>query len=280
MSHRNSIDTADLDSFTVEGASATADAIVSLLDDYGVALVPRWLDPDTTARLRAEQDYIWAHEVPGVDMDHPAKGGRVVRLRRERVDPNVTPATAAVFGHELMTDVSTKYLRAPFILNREIFVSDHGYDETPILPLHYDQLQCLKFYIYLADTTEPDGAFTAVPGSHRFARALRGHYLSRGMTTRALPNREIPEGLPAPVPIVGEAGTMIVFDTDAYHMGGTVAEGHRRRVMRGHTRKLPMEIHGAPPFTRQWVREHPLNPATAVRRGLDRLFGVQPPSLS
>ncbi len=280
MSNQNQIDRVTLNDITVEAASANAAAIVSLLERYGVAVVPGWVDGETTAGLCSEQDYMCAHEVPGVDMDHPAKGGRVIRLRRERIDPGIMPATAAVFGSSLLAEISEGYLHAPYILNREIFVSDHGWDDTPILPLHYDQLQCLKFYVYLADTTEQDGAFTAVPGSHLFVRSLREHYLSRGMPTRALPNREIPDSLPDAIPITGVAGTLIVFDTDAYHMGGTVAEGHRRRVMRGHTRKLPMEIHGARRFSRQWVREHPFNPTTAMRRGLDRLTGSNPPSLT
>ena len=278
MRQHDTISEITLEDLTLDPASADADAVTATLNAYGTALLPCWVDRDTTAQLREEQDHMWAETVPGVDMDHPAKGGRVIRLRRERMDPGITPATCAIFEHKLMREVSERYLKEPFILNREIFVTDHEWDETPILPMHYDQLQCLKFYIYLADTTERDGAFTAIPGTHRFTRSLREFYLSRGMPTRALPNRELPPGMHGGIPLTGAAGTMIVFDTDAYHMGGTVAQGHRRRVMRGHTRSLPMEIHGAKPLTRQWWREHPLNPATAMRRGLDRLFGVEPPS--
>ena len=38
------------------------------------------------------------------------------------------------------------------------------------------------------------------------------------------------------VPIFGQAGTLIIFDTDIFHMGGTVSSGHTRKVCRLHMR--------------------------------------------
>jgi ectoine hydroxylase-related dioxygenase (phytanoyl-CoA dioxygenase family) len=99
-------------------------------------------------------------------------------------------------------------------------------------------LHTLKFFVYLNDVSVENGAFTCVPGSHRETVLLRKQH-GNAVT---LDNRRITRQLPlekfaAPEPVEGEAGTLIVFDTDAWHRAGTVSSGHRL-VMRGHTRTV------------------------------------------
>ena len=38
------------------------------------------------------------------------------------------------------------------------------------------------------------------------------------------------------VPVLGNAGDLIIFDTDLFHLGGVVKENNERLIIRGHTR--------------------------------------------
>ena len=38
------------------------------------------------------------------------------------------------------------------------------------------------------------------------------------------------------VPMLGNAGDLMIFDTDLFHMGGAVKENNKRLIIRGHTR--------------------------------------------
>lgn len=263
------------DSYRICGGDASADRILGLLDANGMCVVDGWLSKATMTPLRAElEDALSAAESSGgslgSDIGH-FNAGRFARLTRAEI-AETYPATHAVFSDPMFDELAHRYIAGAYSLNDEIFVTDHRMDARHILPLHYDRLWCLKFYVYLKDTAESDGAFTALPGSHRAARRRRLDLLARGVCAKDLPNREDPLHLSGARPIVGGAGTLIVFDTDTLHKGGIVAEGGRRLVMRGHTHKRPQEVYNPPFWSRQGLREYPMNPVTAARRALDRMI--------
>lgn len=96
-------------------------------------------------------------------------------------------------------------------------------------------MHTLKFYVYLNDVDTNNGAYTCVHGRHHETARLRAVHGS----AITLDNREVTRRLPlekfaAQEPVVGTAGTLIVFDA-VRHRAGTVRAGHRL-VMRGHTR--------------------------------------------
>jgi hypothetical protein len=260
----------DLAALTLDRQDARRDAVVRVLKEHGMCVISGWLNGKEIEVLRAEHEKaLNAGSAP--DEDGAFNAGRINRLKRAKSERDY-PAIHRLFSDVFFDEVSRGYIGAPFDLNDEIFVTDHGPDKRQILPLHYDRLWCLKFYVYLKDTTAGDGAFEALPGSHRVARRRREHLLSRGMRAQQLPNRSDADNLES-IPIEGKAGTLIVFDTDTLHKGGTVAEGGRRLVLRGHTHLTQPDVYHPVPWTRQWRREHPLNPVTAMRRLADRARG-------
>lgn len=124
--------------------------------------------------------------------------------------------------------------------------------------LHFDRNASLKYFLYLNDVTEKNGAFFIQPNSHKLGRELRKKAWGKriptpndriikkllikffGKSFKEVKNRlEIdypelykPEKL---IPAEGKAGTLIVFDSDIFHQGGKInKKGAERIVLRMH----------------------------------------------
>lgn len=106
--------------------------------------------------------------------------------------------------------------------------------------LHFDRQRCLKFFIYLNDVDETNGAFTCCIGSNSDGEILRKESWNtttsqyEGVKNR--PELDFPEMASKykKTPVIENAGTLIVFDTDTFHMGGVLDEGKERLVVRSH----------------------------------------------
>jgi ectoine hydroxylase-related dioxygenase (phytanoyl-CoA dioxygenase family) len=98
-----------------------------------------------------------------------------------------------------------------------------------------DKIRTLKFFIYLTDTTEENGAMGAVPGSQVANCAHRLECLKSDPDYRAVTNVMSDAKT---VPVEGPAGTLFIFDSDITHSAGHVRPGKERRILRGHTRTV------------------------------------------
>jgi hypothetical protein len=229
------------DTVTYPRLGAAAD-VAGAIRRWGIAVFPGLLAGPGLAVLNDEFDrMIAARGDLGVPVD---EYGNMINLRltRERL-PGLFPATARLFAEPFMAAIADAFFGAgDYRLNGEIFVTDLaatiGAQTAPPFALHFDKRQVLKFFVYLTDTDESNGAMRALPGSNLRNRAVR----ERAMTERAL--NDIANTLPEPetpsIPICGPAGTLFVFDTDVCHGASVVQPGHRRRTMRGHTHSHSM----------------------------------------
>lgn len=105
--------------------------------------------------------------------------------------------------------------------------------------LHFDRQHCLKFFIYLDDINESNGAFTCCIGSNKDGYKLRKDSWEKSDEYQEVKNRpelDFPEIAKKykQVPIEEKAGTLIIFETDTFHKGGEVLEGNERLVVRSH----------------------------------------------
>ena len=124
--------------------------------------------------------------------------------------------------------------------------------------LHFDRNRSLKYFIYLNDVTEENGAFFIQPNSHKLGRKLRekawGSLIPTpndsllkkvnlklfGNSFKNIKNRlelDYPEIYEPKklFPVEGKAGTLIVFDSDIFHKGGKIhKKGLERIVLRMH----------------------------------------------
>ena len=205
---------------------------------WGIAIYPGLVTGETLKALNHEFDRMIAgRRSMGVPID---EYGNIVNLRltREALPPEHFPATAAFFAQGFMAEIADAYFGAgAYRLNGEIFVSDlaetKGPQTAPPFALHFDKRQVLKFFVYLTDTDEANGAMRVLPGSNLRNRQVREQAMSKGAIN------DIPNILPEPqtpsIPVCGPAGTLFVFDTDVCHGASTVQPGRTRRSMRGHT---------------------------------------------
>ena len=80
--------------------------------------------------------------------------------------------------------------------------------------------------VYLEDVTAQSGPLTVAPGSHRIGRYLRVRENQKSNYSDKLNRIDIdyPGILYEECPILGPAGTTILFDTDIFHKGGNVTD--------------------------------------------------------
>jgi ectoine hydroxylase-related dioxygenase (phytanoyl-CoA dioxygenase family) len=141
-----------------------------------------------------------------------------------------------------MQSITDAYLGKGFQSNQKIFVvkdvvgnSHHAND------LHFDVQRTLKFFLYLGDTTAKNGAFSCIPGSHLITDKIR----KENSDKISYENREFSRMLPYDpkdiISVEGNAGSLIIFDTDVFHQAGKVSDGERW-VMRGQSEPIPSTI--------------------------------------
>ncbi len=222
--------------------------IADMIRAQGIALFPGYFSAETVEKLNEEFDRFLneaeaRHDTALIKND----GGVVLPVVRNKMDIEHFPVTFEVFGQKMMSEVAMDYLGTPDIaLNHQIYVNYFHGVAKPIQKLpflaHFDKISTFKFFVYLTDTTEENGAMGIDPGSNIENCQIREKALAREGHTTLIPN--VKENIQL-TPVEGPAGTLFIFDTDASHGVGFVQEGHQRRIMRGHTRTIAnLKLHG------------------------------------
>lgn len=140
--------------------------------------------------------------------------------------------------------VAQRYWPASHLI--DIFIT-HEFKSTQNLAangkLHFDKLNTLKFMFYLTDTDKNSGAFSVSPNSHLLGAQLRNNtwknakLYAGGGDQYSLVKNKVNEEFnlkKETYPIESKSGTIIVFDTDIFHMGGVVQPGKERLLARLH----------------------------------------------
>jgi len=207
--------------------------VVDIVKEYGICRIPNYLKAEITSKLKSE-----ALELVTNEPDDGYEFGKATRFQRHL---NTMPTIGEVFSNVEMSKISQLYM-GPHNLNSDIFIT-HDYKHDNGLArngfLHFDRIYTFKFFIYLTDVDEDCGPFSVVPKSHVKGKQLRSQ--TRG-EYEELKNRillDYPDlGYTSDevVPILGNAGDLIIFDTDLFHLGGVVKENNKRLIIRGHTR--------------------------------------------
>ena len=215
--------------------------ITSCLKDYGIAIIPSFVESTARQSLLKEFEHILGNEEKEAISKFPYSNGRGAKVTRDLLNSVELPTTQKVFSDPLMREITDQFWGKASNLNYEIFVvNDVVGTKHHANDLHFDVVPTFKFFIYLTDTTAENGAFSCVPGSHKMAAEIR-EKLGDKISYK---NRELSRDLPVTeedvISIEGKAGTLIIFTTETFHRAGTVSKGERK-VMRGHCRK-PQDI--------------------------------------
>ena len=144
--------------------------------------------------------------------------------------------TQKFFQQDWMQDISIAFWGKELKINEYIYVMHELPGTVHIAQdLHFDVLKTLKFFLYLNDVSETNGAFSCVPGSHKKSEKIRNKYGNEISYENRHLTRQLDYNKDQVLPIEGNAGDLIIFNTDVWHRAGIVKKGERK-VMRGHTR--------------------------------------------
>ncbi len=224
-------------------AFTSVEDIVETVRRWGIIVFSGYVKGDQLSTLNAEFDTLIANRNElGFPID---EYGNIknIRVKRDAPEPHPCPKTVDFFESPMMSAVADAYYGpGNYRLNWEIFVSElfetEGSQTKPPFALHIDKRNVLKFFLYLTDTDERNGAMRGLPGSISRNRQMRENAMSR-MEIADI-NNVFPEPETPSLPICGPAGTLFIFDTDMCHGASVVQPGFTRRTMRGHTHSHKM----------------------------------------
>lgn len=211
-----------------------AESVVSAIEHNGVAVVRNYVRGETLDALRGEFHQIMTEARSG-SKGYIAQGKSEVERLFRGLDRKRYPVCSQVFYSDFMNDIARAYHGPhPYELNGQLYLTHDREVMDFNSAWHLDPSRCLKFMLYLDDTTTENGAMMYAPGSHYqgFFRIM--YYRQRGIDDfpNFLPENEVPKER---VSLEGPAGTMLIFEACGIHRAGVLKSGTERRVIRGHT---------------------------------------------
>ena len=251
--------------------------IIEALNIHGIAIVPGFLTSDQLHTFKKSFSEIMDNPLPCINRKpkHPSNpNGKQVYIDPERAKNDGFPEYSSIFQDGLVNSIADAFF-APhaFNLNPEILLTHLRASPTPILPWHFDRMQALKFWIYVEDASQDDGAFEYCPGTHWEGRYRAAYHMATGTAVRYIPNDVPDHRIQNPVTLEAKAGDLLIFDPDGFHRGGVVKPGHERKVIRADTFPLNARKYSDRPFTSGWWLRSGLNLARWIKSASTRTLG-------
>lgn len=223
-----------LHEITLPNDTGTAD-VLSKLETYGIALVKNFVGEEQLQGLMKEY-FDLLDDAERHSKDFLKKGAcRVAGLKRKSIDRSRYSLTQEVFSSPFMDRIAREYFSPyPSDLNAQLYIQ-HDKDAMEFNDVwHVDPSRCLKFFLYLTETSKENGAMMYALGSHRegFYRLMYYKLKGNSVFPQVIPDNEVFQPVAS---LEAEAGSLLVFEAAGIHRGGTIQRGKERRVMRGHT---------------------------------------------
>ena len=128
----------------------------------------------------------------------------------------------------MLDQLVSRMIGRPCLQNAEIYATFDEGEGKEVLPSHFDKTWNLKFMLYLDDIKEKgQGAFGVHPSTTHLARTQFRRWFNANKRFGAIEvgsevyysmtNQELPAELTEFIEIYGDAGTLIVFNTDCFH---------------------------------------------------------------
>ncbi|MFI5204852.1 MAG: phytanoyl-CoA dioxygenase family protein [Flavobacteriales bacterium] len=232
----------------VKNKSASESDIISGLSEHGVLVIEDYCSRENVEKLREEFELILSKTKSNWLEERPYSLGKAALLTRNSEMKKEVPLSYEFFSSPFMQNIVNTYFGKGYTANQKIFVvkdvvgsSHHAND------LHFDVQRTLKFFLYLSDTDEKNGAFKCVPGSNHLAEKIRKENPELISYENREFSRKLPYGTSDAISVNGKAGSLIIFDTNVSHQAGNVSVGERW-VMRGQTEAFGMQAKKKMPF--------------------------------
>lgn len=212
---------------------------MNLLKKEGVFKIDSFYSSKMIKGMHDETMHLVKKKAGNYEFGRNLRGGELSKFRSS---PHIFKAYSAKW----MKDLNEAYVGHNDRYCKEIYatydyLNDKGLGRNGYL--HFDRYWAFKFFIYLTDIDKTNGAFSCVPGSHTKGKSIREGAWNKTKNYSKVKNRilydydDMKEYEKLIEPVEAPAGTVIVFDTDVFHMGGMVEDGKSRLVIRSHNRK-------------------------------------------
>ena len=233
----------------MENKTENTEKILEEIRNNGIYYIDSFLSPEEVEGIREELLKFYNSISDGsqycdsapVQKNSYKTGKALVFLKQESI-----PYSNSIFERDFFKKLAFGYLGQGCQRNLQTF-STYEYkvverEEWPRnLFFHFDPYRALKFFFYLEDTDEENGAFRAIPGSHHQCRSIR----EKTNIYTLLHEKYLVEQHPELSNLkeedakffTGKAGTLLIFDTDIAHTGGILKkDGAKRMVILNHNR--------------------------------------------
>ena len=184
-------------------ATATADQVVERLEEHGLAVVERYLDPEDVRRKKSELDNVLAGIPTGRNSFEGFGTRRIYALfaktrsfDAQAIDPLLLAVVERMLGPGFLLSAPTGISIGPGEVAQRFHRDDSVY---PVARPHQELV--INTMWALDDFTTENGATLVVPGSHRWPPDRRA------LVTEA-------------VPAVMRAGSVLFYAGSALHAGG------------------------------------------------------------
>jgi hypothetical protein len=206
---------------------------LEVLNKTGVVRIPGYFTAEAISALNQDFDQLLEMNSDGVrKIDY--SNGRAVTVDLNLLNKDTFPSMFTTFRNDKFDAITKAYLKRPDVkANNSVYVVNDVVGTRHMAnDLHFDVQRTLKFFVYLNDCKASNGAFACVPGSHMHTANVRIKEGDKVSYENRMMSRDLPASESDIISVDGDAGTLIIFDTDVFHRTGTVTVGERR-VMRG-----------------------------------------------
>lgn len=207
------------------------------LKKFGVVYIDNFFTDDDIKNLNLEFDKIL--DLP--DSSVPTHFKNEV-LHSKNLNPlkfnfNNYPVLNQIYNNNLFKEISKKYFQRDFVYAQKFFLvkstgkreKDYLQNKKLAFVPHTDEVNFLKFFIYLSDVSLSHGPLTVAPGTQNKFRKIRHYWIKNNFDplTRDKTNYQHEGEM---IPLIGKKGTLIIFDTDCLHKAGDVRSDFRKII--------------------------------------------------
>ena len=219
-------------------------AIYKTIQESGVCVIPHHLI-DCSQLTSEASEIIQEAERRNFEEYSPGVAEKLFVKSSIAKQASKYPKICDYFSHPLFRSVFDSVTNGEGTFCEDIYMTKEVRNDRGLARngyLHFDRNWAFKVMVYLSDVTEGCGPFSVVPGSHDLGRSLRQLGWEKYKKYGNVPNRsevdlpDVSKLLGETQPIYGKAGTVILFDTDIFHLGGLVETGKHRWIIRSHCR--------------------------------------------
>lgn len=242
--------------------NATPGQVIAKIEELGIARIQDYADNVST--IKEELLSIYNKMQPNYQF------GKAIRTDAGNFPLDSCPATSKFFQNTWMKEISATYqlkqgacqadpYPASYGFQRDVFATyDYLHNNGTATQgwVHFDVFQRFKFFLHVTDIAEDCGPFQAALGTHTMVKQIRKNSPIPSAPSKwrfgrcpgddgvpgpkddartAGPQNHYPEIEYELTPMVGPAGTLLIFDSDVLHKGGNVQKGKERIVVRSHS---------------------------------------------